>query len=99
MNKVCNITETNSIYNETLENIKELWSDFIYGGHIFAFGAICIAFMCSILFEIPITWDFLVIIYLMFYIIYLYDYFNGTEDDEKTNSTRAEYFRKMIQQQ
>lgn len=94
MNKVCNITETNSIYNETLENIKELWSDFIYGGHIFAFGAICIAFMCSILFEIPITWDFLVIIYLMFYIIYLYDYFNGTEDDEKTNSTRAEYFRK-----
>ncbi|AKB85378.1 putative prenyltransferase (UbiA family) [Methanococcoides methylutens MM1] len=49
--------------------------------------------MCSILFEIPITWDFLVIIYLTFYIIYLYDYFNGTEDDEKTNSTRANYFR------
>lgn len=93
MNEVCNITENGRIYKETLDTIKELWADFIYGGHIFAFGAICVAFMCSILFEIPITWDFLVIIYLTFYIIYLYDYFNGTEDDEKTNSTRANYFR------
>ena len=93
MNEACNITVNGRIYRETLDTIKELWADFIYGGHIFAFGAICVAFMCSILFEIPITWDFLVIIYLTFYIIYLYDYFNGTEDDEKTNSTRANYFR------
>ncbi|WP_048205476.1 UbiA family prenyltransferase [Methanococcoides methylutens] len=93
MNEACNITENGRICRETLDTIKELWADFIYGGHIFAFGAICVAFMCSILFEIPITWDFLVIIYLTFYIIYLYDYFNGTEDDEKTNSTRANYFR------
>ncbi|WP_440951674.1 UbiA family prenyltransferase [Methanococcoides sp. FTZ1] len=93
MNKVCNITGNGSIFGEALDAIKGLWTDFIYGGHIFAFGAICVAFMCSILFEIPVTWDFLVIIYLMFYIIYLYDYFNGTEDDEKTNSTRARYFQ------
>ncbi|UGV41688.1 UbiA family prenyltransferase [Methanococcoides orientis] len=94
MNEVGNVTRNDRIYRETLVIIKELWNDFIYGGHLFAFGAICVAFMCSILFAIPITWDFLVIIYLTFYIIYLYDYFNGTEDDEKTNSTRANYFRK-----
>lgn len=94
MNEVGNVTKNDRIYRETLVVIKELWNDFIYGGHLFAFGAICVAFMCSILFAIPITWDFLVIIYLTFYIIYLYDYFNGTEDDEKTNSKRANYFRK-----
>lgn len=94
MNEVGNITRNDRICRETLDTVKELWNDFIYGGHLFAFGAICVAFMCSILFAIPITWDFLVIIYLTFYIIYLYDYFNGTEDDEKTNSTRADYFRK-----
>ena len=94
MNEVGNITRNDRICRETLVTVKELWNDFIYGGHLFAFGAICVAFMCSILFSIPITWDFLVIIYLTFYIIYLYDYFNGTEDDEKTNSTRADYFRK-----
>lgn len=94
MNEVGNITRNDRICRETLVTVKELWNDFIYGGHLFAFGAICVAFMCSILFAIPITWDFLVIIYLTFYIIYLYDYFNGTEDDEKTNSTRADYFRK-----
>ncbi|WP_135611426.1 UbiA family prenyltransferase [Methanococcoides sp. AM1] len=87
------ITESDRYYSGTFSIIGELWRDFIYGGHIFAFGAICVAFMCSILFVIPVTWDFLIIIYLMFYIIYLYDYFNGTEDDHKTNSKRAEYFR------
>lgn len=93
MNKGYTGVENGRIRSGTFRVIRELWTGFIYGGHIFAFGAICVAFMCSILFAIPVTWDFLIIIYLIFYIIYLYDYFNGTEDDQKTNSRRAEYLR------
>ncbi|WP_445475310.1 UbiA family prenyltransferase [Methanococcoides methylutens] len=94
MSKEYAYKENDSICTGNFGIMKELWTEFIYGGHIFAFGAICVAFMCSILFAIPVTWDFLIIIYLMFYIIYLYDYFNGAEDDQKTNSTRADHFRK-----
>ncbi|NPE27237.1 UbiA family prenyltransferase [Methanococcoides sp. SA1] len=70
-----------------------LWKDFIYGGHIFAFGAICVAIMASIIFAIPITWDFMLIIYLIFYSIYVYDYFTGAEEDKGNYSSRSEYLQ------
>lgn len=72
---------------------KALWKDFINGGHIFAFGAICVAIMASIIFAIPITWDFMLIIYLIFYTIYVYDYFTGAEEDKNNYSSRSEYLQ------
>ncbi len=68
-----------------------LWKEFIFGGHLFALGAACVVAMCSLLFDLPIGLDLLVVVYLIFYPIYLYDYTQGVTDDLLTNSARARY--------
>lgn len=93
MNNICTIFMDNANYLGFKDITTVLWKDFIYGGHIFAFGAICVAIMASIIFAIPITWDFMLIIYLIFYTIYLYDYLTGAEDDKDNYSSRAEYLQ------
>ena len=72
---------------------KTMWKEFIYGGHIFAVGAISVAYMCALLCSIPITLDLMVVIYLIFYTIYLYDYCKGADKDKLTNSERATYLK------
>ncbi|WP_394697873.1 UbiA family prenyltransferase [uncultured Methanomethylovorans sp.] len=47
--------------------------------------------MCSLLFGLPIGLDLLLVTYLIFYPIYLYDYTQGATDDILTNSARANY--------
>lgn len=83
--------ETNGFAVEQLLN--PIWNEFIYSGHLFALGAISVVAMCAILFNIPITWDFLALIYFIFYPIYFYDYSRGASDDLLTNSKRAEHFK------
>lgn len=73
--------------------LKPMWKEFIYGGHIFAVGAVSVAYMCAILCSIPVTIDFMVVIYLIFYTIYLYDYCQGADKDTLTNSERATYLK------
>jgi len=68
-----------------------LWKEFIYGGHLFAAGAIGVVYMGSVFCSIFISWDFLAAIYLMFYAIYFYDYTTGAEEDKQTNSERSVY--------
>ena len=70
---------------------KNIWEEFIYGGHLFAAGAVGVIYMASIFCSIFISWDFLVAIYLMFYAIYFYDYTTGAEEDKETNSERSYY--------
>ena len=84
--------ETNGFAVEQL--FMPIWNEFIYSGHLFALGAISVVAMCAILFNIPITWDFLALIYFIFYPIYNYDYSRGASDDLLTNSKRAEHFKK-----
>lgn len=67
------------------------WKEFIFGGHLFALGAACVVAMCSLLFGLPIGLDLLLVTYLIFYPIYLYDYTQGATDDLLTNSARAKY--------
>ena len=67
------------------------WKEFIFGGHLFALGAVSVVAMCSLLFGLPIGPDLLLVTYLIFYPIYLYDYTQGAADDLLTNSVRAKY--------
>ncbi|ADE36467.1 UbiA family prenyltransferase [Methanohalophilus mahii] len=70
---------------------KNLWKEFIYGGHLFAAGAVGVVYMASVFCNIFISLDFLAAIYLMFYAIYFYDYTTGAEEDKETNSERSVY--------
>ena len=75
-----------------VENMRlTIWKEFIFGGHLFALGATCVVAMCSLLFGLPIGLDLLLVTYLIFYPIYLYDYTQGATDDVLTNSARANY--------
>ncbi|WP_367343501.1 UbiA family prenyltransferase [Methanomethylovorans sp.] len=85
----------NNINNKVSIDLEKilmpLWKEFIFGGHLFALGAACVVAMCSLLFDLPIGLDLLVVVYLIFYPIYLYDYTQGVTDDLLTNSARARY--------
>ena len=67
------------------------WREFIYGGHLTALGAPSIAFTSAILLDIPITWDFLLIVYLITYTVYLYNRFKEFNEDFLTNPNRTQH--------
>ena len=76
--------------------LKFARDEFIYGGHLLALGAASVVFTSAILLNVPITWDFLLVVYLIFYIIYFYNRFRETENDFLTNPERTQYFEKYI---
>jgi 4-hydroxybenzoate polyprenyltransferase len=83
---------SNSNINRDIEKMLiSIWKEFIFGGHLFALGAVCVVAMCSLIFRLPIGLDILIVTYLIFYPIYLYDYTRGVHDDLLTNSERARY--------
>ncbi|MCK4892136.1 MAG: UbiA family prenyltransferase [Candidatus Pacebacteria bacterium] len=69
-------------------------NEFIYGGHIFALCAVSIVLLASILLDVLVTIDFLAIIYLIFYAIYLNDHFKDMKTDVLTNTQRVTYLKK-----
>lgn len=68
--------------------------ELIYGGHIFAMGAVSVVLVSSILLDVLVTVDFLIIVYLIFYAIYLNDHFKDVKKDFLTNIQRVEYLKK-----
>ena len=76
--------------------LKFVWDEFVYGGHLLALGAASVVFTSAILLNVPITWDFLLIVYLIFYVIYFYNRFREIENDFLTNPERTQYFKKYI---
>lgn len=85
------VSNYNNISIDIEKMIISLWKEFIFGGHLFALGATCVVAMCSLLFGLPVGLDLLLVTYLIFYPIYLYDYTQGATDDLMTNSARASY--------
>lgn len=79
--------------NDIVKLVDSVWKELIFGGHLFASGAVSVIIACATLFMVPLSWDILMISYLLFYAIYLYDYSTGASTDEMTNSTRAKYLR------
>lgn len=71
-----------------------IWKEFIYGGHVLALGAVSITFASAILLSIKITWDFLMIVYLGIYSVYLYNRYYELDKDSLTNFQSVNYFKK-----
>lgn len=78
---------------QVLEFVK---NEFVYGGHLLSLGAASIVFTSAMMLGINITWDFLVISYLVIYIAYSYNRLVELKDDSVTNSSRTEHIKKYI---
>ena len=79
-------------------DIKKIFAfakdEFIYGGHLLYLGATCIVFTAATLLGIKVTWDFLVISYLIPYTVYAYNKLCEINSDVLTNSNRAKHIAK-----
>lgn len=76
--------------------LKSVWDEFVYGGHLLSLGSVSIVFSSALILNIPITWDFLLIVYLITYTVYLYDRFRGLKQDLLTNYNRTQHITKYI---
>jgi 4-hydroxybenzoate polyprenyltransferase len=74
--------------------LNSIWNEFIYGGHVLALGAANIVFTSSVLLNSKITWDFLIIVYLGVYLVYLYNRYHEIDKDSLTNSQSVNHFKK-----
>lgn len=81
-------------------NIKKIfkfvWNEFIYSGHLISLGAVSIVFTSAILLDIKITWDCLIIIYLLTFSCLLYNRYKEQKIDILINSTRTKYLVKYF---
>jgi len=76
------------------EILSLVWNEFVYGGHLFSFGAVSIVFSSAILLGVKITWDCLVIVYLGMHSAYLYNRHKELKIDFSTNPGRTQYLKK-----
>lgn len=75
--------------------LKFIFDEILYNGHLQALGSLSIVIFSSLILKINITWDFLAILYLTFYLILLYDRFRHIEIDYATNKTRSKHIKKF----
>jgi len=73
---------------------KNIWDEFIYGGHLLSLGAVSIVYFEAILLNIKITWDFLLISYLGSQSVYLYNRYKELGEDFLTNPERTKHIQK-----
>lgn len=72
--------------------LRTIWNEFIYGGHLQCLGVVGITYTSSFLLNLEASWEILILSYLIFYPIYIYDRFRGVKMDEVTNPERSRHF-------
>jgi 4-hydroxybenzoate polyprenyltransferase len=77
----------------------KLRKEFLYGGHIFAFGSAGVILSTALIGAFRPDYVFLALIYFIYYLIYLYDHSSGAELDAVTNPVRAAYLKSKAQQE
>ncbi len=65
--------------------------EFLYNGHLQSLGAVCVVFFSSLLFGIYCNLFEYLSIYLIFYLIYLYNRYKEKEHDSLTNRIRTQH--------
>lgn len=71
---------------------KTIWDEFVYGGHLQSVGCSGIAYAIGYLLRIRVTFDFLLVVYLLVYPIYLFNRYKELELDYLTNKERTEHY-------
>ena len=74
--------------------LKTAWNEIIYGGHLLSLGAIGLLISVSLLLSKPVSWDYLLIVYLIVYNSYLFNRYQEQETDLLTNPERTLHFKK-----
>lgn len=74
---------------------KNIYNEIVYNGHLQSLNSSAIIISSGFLFNIKITLDFLIIFYLGFYLIYLYNRYSEVEDDRATNKVRTDHIEKI----
>ncbi len=72
-----------------------IFNEILYNGHLQTIGSLSVVIFSSLLFDIQVTWDLLLILYLNFYIIYLYNRYQEINIDYLTNKERTEHLLKF----
>lgn len=79
---------------KTIKKIWGLvWKEFVFGGHLLALGLVSLVFTSANLLNINITWDSLVVVYLMSLIPCLYGRYLDFDKDSITNLDRNRYLK------
>lgn len=78
---------------KTQELLGVVRKEFLYGGHIFAAGAAGVVLSTALIGGFKPDAEFLVLIYLIYYIIYLNDHVAGAEQDAINNPVRSAYLK------
>ncbi|MEI6850679.1 MAG: UbiA family prenyltransferase [Candidatus Saccharibacteria bacterium] len=74
--------------------LKSIWDEFVYGGHFLALGDAVALYVMAIILSIPVTWDFLVVIYLCVFAANLFNRSDESGHDALTNPVRVKVMKK-----
>lgn len=85
--------ENKKIYNSK-NVLLHFWDGFIHGGHLIAIGLACVVLLAAVLMEIKITFEFLVVVYLLSVGPCLFGRYIDLKADALTNPKRSEYLSK-----
>jgi 4-hydroxybenzoate polyprenyltransferase len=72
-----------------------LWDEFIYGGHYASIGVSALILTTMVVLQLPMHWEFLLIVYLLTQSTYAYNRIKEIDIDEETNAPRVEHLRKF----
>jgi len=70
---------------------KFITVEFLYNGHLQSLGAVCVVLFSSLLFNINCNLFEYLSVYLVFYLIYLYNRYKEKEHDSLTNKIRVQH--------
>ncbi|MBW6441028.1 UbiA family prenyltransferase [Patescibacteria group bacterium] len=78
------------------KNFEFIANEFVHGGHLQSLGASSIVYVSAVFLNIELKWSSLVVAYLLFYPLYLYNRWKEIEIDYATNPDRTMHLRKYI---
>jgi len=83
-------------YFSIKKTLIAVWDEFVYGGHLLAFGDAVALYVMAVILNIPVSWDFLVMIYLCVFAANLINRSDEYDNDKLTNPVRVKTMEKYI---
>lgn len=74
-----------------------VWREFIHQGYLISVGDLSAIFALSVILRINITWDFLLVIFLMIFSLLSFNYYREINQDLLTNPKRAEITKRRLE--
>jgi len=75
---------------------KNIWDEFVYGGHFLALGDAVALYVMALVLQIPVTLNFLVVIYLCVFAANLFNRSDESGHDKLTNPVRVKVMDKYV---